>query len=190
MSRVRRPAGLRAAGLLGLALSGAAVAAPSEQDMAHCASIDAPDSRLACYDTLAHRPHLAASASTTPPAAAAAPARASAPPVATVTHAPAVMSSPTPALPATADASTFGLNRVQVHAASEGPTSITALVAKVSQDALGQFYVLLDNGQTWMTTEQDLRLGPGESVTIKRATLGSFLLLTTSKHSYRVRRTH
>ena len=189
MSRVGRPAGLRAAGLLGLALSGAAAAAPSDQDMAHCASIDAADSRLACYDTLAHRRQLAISAATTPAAPAAAPARTSAPPVATATPAPAVMASPTPAPPATADASTFGLNRVQVHTVNEGPTSITALVAKVSQDALGQYYVSLDNGQTWMTTEQDLRLGPGESVTIKRASLGSFLLLTASKHSYRVRRT-
>ena len=203
MSRTIRCVLLRAAGLVGVALSGGVVAAPSSDDMAHCASIDAPTSRLACYDNLAHRAPVADSPAAAPaPSAAAVPVpaptptpsptatRAPAPAVATVTPAPAVLSTPSPTAPAPADASTFGLSKAQLHVAPEGPNSITARVTKVSQDALGQFYILLDDGQTWMTTEQDLRIGPGESVTIKRASLGSFLLLTTTKHSYRVRRTH
>jgi hypothetical protein len=192
VSRAGRPVVLRAAGLLGLALSGAAAAAPSDRDMAHCASIDAPDGRLACYDNLAHRPGAATAAAVAPAPAplVASPARAAAPTAATVGAAPAVMSTPSPAAAAPTDTGGFGLNKAQLHVAPEGPSSITALVTNVNQDARGQTYVRLDNGQTWTTTEPDLWLGPGESVTIKRATLGSFLMVTTSKHSYRVRRTH
>ena len=41
---------------LPLCLSISALAAPSNDDMARCAAITAADTRLACYDALAHRP--------------------------------------------------------------------------------------------------------------------------------------
>jgi hypothetical protein len=47
---------------------------------------------------------------------------------------------------------------------------------------------VLDNGQTWTFVEQEPRLRPGDPVTIKRASLSSFLMTTPSRHSYRVQR--
>jgi hypothetical protein len=48
--------------------------------------------------------------------------------------------------------------------------------------------VVLDSGQTWTVMDNDGRLAAGDAVTIKRAALGSFLMLTPSNHRYRVRR--
>jgi hypothetical protein len=50
--------------------------------------------------------------------------------------------------------------------------------------------VQLDNGQTWLFTEaaDDARLGSGDAVTIKRASLGSFILATPSHRTYHVHR--
>jgi hypothetical protein len=48
---------------------------------------------------------------------------------------------------------------------------------------------LFDNGQTWEYEEDgDYLLAIGDSVTIRRASLGSFLLVTPSKLVHRVRR--
>jgi hypothetical protein len=58
----------------------------------------------------------------------------------------------------------------------------------MTQDRLNNVAVVLDNGQAWTFVEQDPRLRPGDSVTIKRAALGSFLMMTPSRHSYRVQR--
>jgi len=48
--------------------------------------------------------------------------------------------------------------------------------------------VVLDNGQTWTVMDNDGRLASGDAVTIKRAALGSFLMMAPSNHRYRVRR--
>jgi len=48
---------------------------------------------------------------------------------------------------------------------------------------------VLDNGQIWTYQGDDGRLGPGDPVTIKRAALGSFIMVTQSKRSYHVTRT-
>jgi hypothetical protein len=41
----------------------------------------------------------------------------------------------------------------------------------------------------WEFDEADLLLAPGDPVTIRRATLGSYVLITRSERSHRVRRT-
>jgi hypothetical protein len=147
-----------------------AATAPSGDEMARCASIQAPDSRLSCYDALAHRPPDKLSAAVVKAAPPAAPA-----------------SSATVAAVA-ADPQNFGLTAVQQHTADLGPKSETAHISIVSSDQSGRTFVVLDSGQTWTVMDSDGRLSGGDAVTIKRAALGSFLMLTPSNHSYRVRR--
>jgi len=156
--------------LLGLSLP-AICASPGPGDLARCAAIDAPDQRLACYDTLAGRPpdrgapalSAAASAPSTPGG-----------------HAD---SAPAQASPAQIPAST-----------GEDPRNfgLQAHVTQIIQSAtgFGRPILVLDNGQTWIFTEapDDSRLGSGDEVTIKRAALGSFMLTTPSHHSYHVHR--
>jgi hypothetical protein len=177
-------------------LAATAAAAPSNDDMARCAVIPAPDSRLACYDALAHRPAdkapSAAAKSTPAPAPAQAsapmppptPVSAAAPPAAPAAPAQA----PSAAAIAAADPKNFGLTAVQQHTTDLGPKSIAAQISIVSSDQVGRTLVVLDNGETWTVMDNDGRLSSGDAVTIKRAALGSFLLMTPSNHSYRVRR--
>jgi hypothetical protein len=58
----------------------------------------------------------------------------------------------------------------------------------MTEDRLHNITVVLDNGQTWAFIEPEPRLRPGDTVTIKRASFGSFLMLTPSRRSYRVER--
>lgn len=187
----------RSSGGIGLILLAAsAAAAPSNSDMARCAAIPAPDSRLACYDALAHRPaDKAPSAAAVVPAARAptapvptasvpaplAPSAASAPEA-------AAAQAPTPAAAAAADPKNFGLTPAQQHTTDLGPKSIAAQISNVSSDQIGRTLIVLDNGETWTVTDNDGRLSSGDAVTIKKAALGSFLMFTASNHSYRVRR--
>jgi hypothetical protein len=65
---------------------------------------------------------------------------------------------------------------------------VKSIVSQLTEDRLHNITVVLDNGQTWAFIEPEPRLRPGDSVTIKRASLGSFLMLTPSRRSYRVER--
>lgn len=163
---------VRLAGLVGLALSAAVTAAAGPDALERCAAIDPPDSRLACYDALAGRPASTSAATsanrTVSPASVAAEAAAQVPP---------------------SGRQTFGLRNIEPRAAPTGPASIEAIVARLTQNRLGQAQVLLDNGQTWLVDAADLGLGAGDKVTIKRASLGSYLMSTPSHRSYRVLRT-
>ncbi len=69
-----------------------------------------------------------------------------------------------------------GLQSIQVH------------ITNVLTDRQGNGYVLLDNGQMWTYQGDDGRMRPGEPVTIKRASLGSYIMVTQSKRSYHVTR--
>jgi hypothetical protein len=173
-------------------LAASAAGAPSNEDLARCAVIPAPDSRLACYDALAHRPAGKPKAAAVAPASAPAPAPApgSATAVAPVAVAAPVSAAPAPGSAAaiTSDPKNFGLTAVQQHTADLGPKSIAAQISIVSSDQTGRTLVVLDNGETWTVMDNDGRLSSGDAVTIKRAALGSFLMLTRSNHSYRVRR--
>ncbi len=70
----------------------------------------------------------------------------------------------------------------------QGPSSIHARLQGVDANLYGDTIVQLDNGQAWKVEEPDAPLWRGESVTIRRAALGSFLMLTSDRHSYRVER--
>jgi hypothetical protein len=192
--------------LLGISVAAFSAAAPTAADLARCAGLAAPEARLACYDALAGRStDRAAPAAARPPGPTLAPATEAPPPVVsapppTVTSAAPPGTAPvTPAPPPFAsDPRNFGFTeaqrqaRAQPHAAPEEPVKIQARVAKLIQSSRGgQSLLVLDNGQAWMFVDagDDARLSPGDPVTIKRASLGSFLLLTPSKQSYHVHRT-
>lgn len=147
-------------GLAGLMLPSARAAPAVSAEMTRCAAIAAPDERLACYDALA-KPKL--------PDAPTSPGDAVRP-----------KSSAT-------DTQSFGLSPLQLPATPEGPKLITALVTRVTVDRAGNVLVSLDNGQSWTFNDQDALFRPGDSVTIRRAALGSFLL-TAGRRSYRARR--
>jgi hypothetical protein len=158
--------------------------------MARCAAISAANARLACYDTLAHRPLDEAPRAAATPLPAAAPA---APATATALAAPATAAAATAQAPVAAasnpaDPKNFGLSPAQQHTTESGPKSIAAHISIVSANKAGQTTVVLDSGQTWTVMDNDGRLASGDAVTIKRAALGSFLMMTPSNHSYRVRR--
>jgi hypothetical protein len=97
---------------------------------------------------------------------------------------------PAPAAPSANldDPANFGLTRHQLKAVPAGPDSVKATVSQITEDRLNNVYLVLDNGQTWGFIEPDPRVRPGDSVTIKRAALGSFLMTTPSRRSYRVER--
>ena len=166
-------------------------------DLAHCASVDASDVRLACYDALAKRPPTSSLATTSAHAAPAAPATpaTSATPTTPATSVTPTTPSIAPAPPVASAAvrsadNSFGLSEAKLHpVAATGPDSIQATVAGISFDQTGHAKVRLDNGQAWAVSETDADLKRGQPVTIKRAALGSYLLVTADRHSYRVRRT-
>jgi hypothetical protein len=157
----------------------AAGAAPSDDDMARCAAVASHEARLACYDALAHRPpdkapSLAAAAPDRRPEAAA--------------SAPVVAAAIAPEASSAADPKNFGLTAKQQRSVDLGPKAIAARISIVSSDQNGGVFIVLDSGQTWTVLDNDGRLAAGDAVTIKRAALSSFLMITPSNHSYRVRR--
>jgi hypothetical protein len=161
---------------LGLAGSGPCVAgthpAVDPAEFARCARIDAADERLACYDALG-RP-----VKTLPLPAAPASAAADKAPT-------PEKSSPQAAA---GGVHAFGLTRHEAPPPAP-PDVVRAQVAVVRTDRLGKVHVRLDNGQVWSFTAADALLRAGEAVTIRRASLGSFLMTTPSHHTYRVQRT-
>lgn len=182
---------------LGVVTLAANAAAAVPDGVAACAAIAVPADRLACYDAAAARgtspaaspaPSAATpSAPATTPAAvpaSAAPAAAPARPAATAPGATAA-ATPNPSTPA----QSWGFSKAQMHVAPEGPDWIEASVVKIDELRFVKSAVTLDNGQTWSVAEAEIRLDVGEKVRITRASLGSYLMLTPSRHSYRVVRT-
>jgi hypothetical protein len=112
-------------------------------------------------------------------AAAAPPAAAAAPPVA--------------AVPVAVDpVADFGLSE-QVKKQREPEQwveSVTARVTNVGMTAYDRYVITLDNGQVWAQSETSTRaiLAPGDTVTIKRAAMGSFKLSGPRSVYWRVRR--
>jgi hypothetical protein len=184
--------------ILAVCAAGGALA-DDPNGLAQCSSISNAAERLACFDRLANR----ASAKATPSSPAAAPPAAAPVSAAPVSAAPVsaapVSAAPAAATPVPARASTdddFGLSKVQKQrkgAASGAPPEIkktlTARVTGFRKGPDGRPRVLLDNGQSWEYEEDgDYLLAVGDSVTIQRASLGSFLLTTPAKLVHRVRR--
>jgi hypothetical protein len=169
--------------VLKIALAGllpAAGAAPPivSAEMTRCAGITAADERLACYDALICA------------AVAAADARLACYDALTKGKSSGAQAASADAARSENPDAGFGTVRRQLPAKPpQGPDMIKAVVAKVSVDRLGAVSVSLDNGQSWTFHDPDAFLRSGDAVTIRRAALGSFLMTTPSRHTYRVQRT-
>ena len=171
--------------------------AQASTDLAACTRIENGPNRLKCYDEQMARAGFTVGAvkPAQPPAA----AQTSTPTAASTTAAPA---SAAPALaaarPAAAGTSAdFGLEadvvRKKREAESPGsaqPEQLTGRVKAISTRAHGEYRIEMEDGQVWIET---LRTGglppePGETVTIKKGTLGSFYLSRRAGVALRVKR--
>jgi hypothetical protein len=158
--------------LILVALAGAAPAAAWGQgSLAACAQISDDAERLACYDQLAGRASSGAPSS-----------------LATSSAATAAAAAPSAANPV-AD---FGLppKVIQEREPEKWVDSVTAKVTNVGAAGMDRYVVTLDNGQVWMQSERNVSaiLAPGDTVTIKRAALGSFKLSGPRSVYWRVQR--
>lgn len=158
------------ASVVGIGMALPAAAQSSAPDLNTCAPITTQAERLACYDKLAGR-------SPPQPAATSQPAPTPTAPVA---------SPPPPGSP-----EAFGLY------AAEHPTapksnldSIAGKVVDLSHDSYGRETISLEGGAVWQLAGSDALLAKGDSVTIKRGALGSYMMTTPAGRVHRVRRQH
>lgn len=174
------PAGLA---ITGLAARVNAEAPPNVTEVSRCATLEPAADRLACYDSLvcgaiAAPDHRLACYDA-------------------VAKGKAPVSAPAPETSAAVGSSesakggdaAFGVVKQKPSAKPHGPDQITAVVTELTADQLGNVSMSLDNGQSWTFHDPEPRVRSGDTVTIRRAALGSFLMTTPSRHSYRVQRT-
>jgi hypothetical protein len=143
---------------------------PSElrQALTACSAVKEAVDRLACFDKLAAAGTAALPSPPAPPAP------------------PAVATARVRAPESPED---FGLSGVQKMPRSEQIQAITAAIVVMGHAANGRVRLGLDNGQSWeLEDSPDPLLAVGNSVTIRRASLGSFLMMTPLKATHRVRR--
>jgi hypothetical protein len=94
-----------------------------------------------------------------------------------------------PAKPAPA-AEQFGRPAKPAPAAAAAPASVTAAVTALDRLRDGKFVVTLDNSQVWSQSEINSQalVAIGDTVTVRRAALGSYLLVTKAGIATRVKR--
>jgi hypothetical protein len=165
------------------ALSAAASATEPSADLHACAVIAADAARLACYDGLAGRE------APVPPAEAA-PAQAAAVPAVPAPAAPIAATSALSAPAAAPPAQSFGLYPAEHPQPPPVAKSMVARIVELGTSAGGRMTVTLEGGQLWELDDADPLLAAGDTVTLTRATLGSFLMQTPSKRTHRVHRLH
>lgn len=153
--------------------AGAAATTVSETALRACAGLDSDADRLACYDHLAGR-SVSRAAATVPGHSAAA-------------SAPAATAAAASAPPS---AQTFGLYAAEhpKPPPAAAAASLEGRVASVGSSAGGHMTVLLEGGALWELDDADPLLAAGDTVTITRAVLGSYMLHTPSHRSHRARR--
>jgi hypothetical protein len=183
--------------LAALACAGG-TATPTLAATHECAAIDDSLQRLMCYDRAFPRDQARPAAATAPDA------------LPSTSEAPAVPSIPGAAVGASATATTaasqtpgtsqFGFTDAEVKRAAkkkEDPSSkgserdaIQATVKEVKRRKTGEFIATFEDGQVWAQAEVEskARIRPGDTVTIRRASLGSYMLITTAGVGTRVRR--
>jgi hypothetical protein len=149
--------------------AGAAVPTAAEE----CSAVADDRERLECYDAIFGKP--AGAGQRAIPAAAAASTTAAAPPNPDVE---------------------FGLSesakvaRDPEKAKQRFPDSITGDVAAVGFKPTGELVVTLANGQVWIQTDtlSFARVKAGDTVTVRKGALGSYLLVTADNVSTHVKR--
>lgn len=150
--------------------------------------------RLACYDALlppavsAEKVNQQTAAALTVPAA----TMVADPVDVQPTVAPAAVPAPVaPDVKATDHVAEFGAEAVRKPEADEEQlNSLTDTIDALKKDPYGKYVVTLKNGQVWKQMETGrIRLSNGDSVTIRRGVLGSYLMTKAgSKSSVRVKR--
>ena len=191
-----RTATLRATALL--VLGGLACSIALAQSAVDCSNVADDKSRLKCYDDQAKRQKMKAVVPTEPAAApvAAVPALPAAVAPAAA-HAPSQPPAPSSAY-TTPDPGEFGLtpdvarrNREARHPdAPKEADQIVVRVKGVTTRAHGEYLITMEDGNVWQEMEYSGNQPPqvGESVTIKRAMMGSFFLSRTKGTGLRVKR--
>lgn len=199
--------------VLAAAVPAVTAAEPQQQHAgARCVAIEDSAARLTCYDQAFDRPAArevapAAAASSAAAGGAAAASNATAPSTtaaagtaAAVSTAASAGSAATPVGPSSDAARAleeFGLTetakrkRDPEKAKEIMPESISASVASVSFRPTGEVVVALDNDQVWEQAEivtTKARVKAGDVVTIRKASLGSYTMVTSSRMLIRVRR--
>jgi hypothetical protein len=161
-----------------------------------CATIADDSARLACYDAVFGAPPRPAAAPTSQavPAGTAATSPAAAPIAAASAAAAGAAAATAAANPATLE-DQFGLAPAQVQKKAEppaepvAPESIESVLTELTKRRTGEFIYTLENGQRWIQAEADTegKLAPGAVVTIRKAAMGSYKLVSGSVAT-RVRR--
>jgi hypothetical protein len=191
----------------GAACGGFAGPASAQADPRSCVSVADDAARLACYDRAVGRVPGARAGSATsttsgPHGAApthgasvsAAPASSGPAAAATVAATPTAVAPPAPKNPE----AEFGLTEtakrkkdpVKAAEAAAEPDNISGRVLSVQWRKYGEFVVTLDNGQVWEqnTPEPSAIVKVGDTVTIKKGWLGSFMLVTAGRVGTKVHR--
>ena len=166
--------------VVGLSLTPAAFAAGDPMDACSKETNDA--ARLACFDkAIAARRQAAAAPAAVTPTAPATPTARAAPAASSGTSAAPQAVNTAPPLPP-------DLGKPPVRAVKAKPVEYSATLTKVDTRSASAWLLVLDNGQVWQTTEahSDLLLNEQDTVTIKPAGWGGFLLKTPKKQIIRV----
>jgi FtsP/CotA-like multicopper oxidase with cupredoxin domain len=168
--------------------------ASSGSDGASCVAVSDDAARLACYDRAYGRNAASKSAAAAGAAAAGTAAAPKSPAVASPTAVHAAPAAATPKDPV----SEFGLTEAAKQAkdpakaaeAAKAPTSMTAKVISLRFKKYGEFVVTLDNGQVWEQNEPmpSAIVRVGDTVTVKKAVLGSYTLVTAARVATKVHR--
>ena len=181
MSRLRRAVMVLAPlGFGSLALVAAQAAPPSipMSVLKQCAEINEPAKRLACYDQVAERPP-AVGAALPKNSQGAKDSSAAAAPTAAAASAATTTSPPK---------ESFGLYTAEHPAAPKVEALITAKVISIGISSSGRSTVTLEGDQVWELDSADPVLAAGQTVTVKRGTLGSFILTTAAGRLHRAHR--
>jgi hypothetical protein len=165
---------------------------PTAAPLETCTAMNSPTERLACYDRLTGR----AAAPAAPVTSVTAPAPA-VPDAAVPKQAPPVMvgaatTQPPPAPPAPTRAAAppeaFGLFSAEHPDSLVLQKSLTAKVSDVVTRRDGHQLVVLEGNQLWELDGADYLLAKGNSVTIHRAALGSFIMKTPTGQNFHAKR--
>ena len=157
------------------------------QSLLDCKQLTDNSARLSCYDRLAAT-FVSQEASAVVAVPSTAVSGAAAPGAAAPASAPAVVATPATATPsAEVIAADFGKTQSRP---SDQVEQLQATVKSLSRNKMRKLLITLENGHTWRQTEDDsIQLKAGDSVTIEKASFGSFLLSKTgTNRKVRVKR--
>lgn len=164
---------LRAAALILVLVAAAPLRAADDAALRACRGIADDARRLACYDALAGAPDTKPASTPQSPTTSAVAAPAPAAAAAT----PANPSAPSPEELFGRDAAQSG-EIIRQAAGIPQLDRLRTRITAVAEDPAGKAIVTMANGQVWNQIDRPpARLAPGEEIEIRRAAMGSFLLV-------------